>query len=75
MSHHSIKIDLDIDQLTSIVKQLSAKDKLKLNDAIWDENAPIPVEHQKLILERKAKAKKDPSRMLDWDKASKSLRS
>ena len=75
MSHLSIKIDLDIDQLTSIVKQLSASDKLKLNDAIWDENAPIPVEHQKLILQRRAKSKKDPKRMLDWDKASKLLRS
>lgn len=75
MNQLSIKIDVDIEQLTSIVKQLSPQEKLKLNDAIWNENAPIPLEHQKLILERKAKAKKDPTRMLDWNKASKLLRS
>ena len=75
MNQLSIKIDVNIEQLKSIVKQLSPEEKLKLNEAIWNENAPIPLEHQKLILKRKAKAKKDPSRMLDWDKASKLLKS
>ena len=59
MKQLSIKIDIDIEQL---------------NDAICKENASIPSEHQKLILERKAKAKKNPRSILDWDNTSKLLR-
>lgn len=75
MSQKSVTIDLDIDQLMSIVKQLSDTEKEKLHEAIWDDNMSIPIEHQKLVLERRAKSKEDPSRMLDWDEASKMLRS
>ena len=58
-----------------MVKQLSPVEKLKLNEFIWNENIEIPIEHQKLVLDRIQKRKADPSRMLDWDKVSKKLKS
>lgn len=33
----------------------------------------IPVEHQKIVLDRMAKAKTNPERLLDWDEVSKNL--
>ena len=41
---------------------------------MWDESMDIPIEHQKLVLDRIKKSKKNPERMLDWDKASKNLK-
>lgn len=35
----------------------------------------IPESHQKLVLERFNKVKKNPDRLLDWDEAKKSLKS
>lgn len=40
-----------------------------------DDSMDIPIEHQKLVLERIEKSNKDSSRMLDWDTVSKSLKS
>jgi hypothetical protein len=34
----------------------------------------MPLEHQKLVFDRIQKSKKNPSRLLDWDQASKSLK-
>ncbi len=68
-----LNIDLSLNQLVEAVKQLSPKDRLKINDAIWNEDTEIPVEHQKIVLERIAKAKANPERLLDWDKVSKIL--
>lgn len=39
-----------------------------INEAI-----EIPVNHQQIVLDRIAKAKTNPERLLDWDKVSKSL--
>jgi Putative addiction module component len=69
-----IKINLNFKQLTSIVKQLNPSEKMKLNEAIWDERMEIPEEHQKLVLQRIKKARENPSRMLPWDKAVKMLK-
>ncbi|MBI1769952.1 MAG: addiction module protein [Bacteroidetes bacterium] len=69
-----VKINLNLKQLTSIVKQLSPSDKLKINEAIWDEKMEIPEEHKKLVMERVKKSRQNPSRMLDWEKAAKTLR-
>jgi len=33
----------------------------------------IPAEHQAIVLERVAKAKANPKRLLDWDEVSKNL--
>lgn len=56
-----------------MVKQLSPKEKLKLSDVIWDESMDIPTEHKEIVLDRIKKSKKNPERMLDWDKVSKKL--
>ena len=68
-----LNIDLNINQLIEAIKQLSPKDKLKINDAIWNDDMTIPTEHQKIVLERMAKAKDNPDRLLDWDEVSKTL--
>ncbi|WP_269224129.1 MULTISPECIES: addiction module protein [Flavobacterium] len=68
-----LNIDLSVSQLLEAVKQLSPKDRLKINDALWNEDVEIPIEHQQIVLDRIAKAKTNPERLLDWDKVSKTL--
>jgi len=68
-----LNINLSVNQLVEAVKQLSPKDRLKINDAIWNDNIEIPIEHQEIVLERMAKAKANPERLLDWDEVSKNL--
>ncbi|MBW4362287.1 addiction module protein [Flavobacterium taihuense] len=67
MSSLSLKVDLDFQQLLDVVKQLSPSEKLKLNEAIWDNDSEIPLEHQQLVNDRIQKSKANPSRMLNWD--------
>jgi len=69
-----LNIDLSVSQLLEAVKQLSPKDRLKINDALWNEDVEIPIEHQKIVLDRIAKAKTNPERLLDWDKVSKGFK-
>lgn len=38
------------------------------------ESLEIPEAHQKLVMERFDKVRKDPDRLLDWDEAKKSLK-
>ena len=68
-----LNISLTLEQLIETVKQLSPLDKLKVNEAIWDEQIDIPKEHQELVLDRIAKSKANPERMLDWDEVLKTL--
>jgi hypothetical protein len=68
-----LNINLSVNQLVEAVKQLSPKDRLKINDAIWNDNIEIPIEHQEIVLNRIAKAKTNPERLLDWDEVSKKL--
>ncbi len=68
-----LNIYLSVNQLIEAVKQLSPKDRLKINDAIWNENIEIPVEHQRIVLDRIAKTKTNPESLLDWDEVSQSL--
>ena len=42
-----LNIDLSVNQLIEAVKQLSPKDRLKVNDAIWNEDFEIPIEIKK----------------------------
>lgn len=65
--------NLNVNQLIEAAKLLSPKDRLKLNDAIWNEDMEIPIEHQRIVLDRMAKAKKNPERLLDWDEVPKNL--
>ena len=69
----NLNVNLSVNQLVEAVKLLSPKDRLKINDAIWNDNVEIPIEHQKLVAERMAKAKVNSKRLLDWDEASKKL--
>lgn len=68
-----LNINLSLNQLLDAVKQLSPKERLKVNDAIWNEETEIPLEHQKIVLDRMAKALKNPERILNWDDVSKKL--
>lgn len=74
MNGINLNIDLSFKQLVDVVKQLSPEEKLMLNDVLWDESIEIPAEHQALVLGRIQKAKKNPERLEDWDKASKTLK-
>lgn len=65
--------DLNFNQLLEAIKKLSPKDRLKINDAIWNEETEIPLEHQKLVLSRVEKSELDPKRLLDWDEVAKNL--
>ncbi|PWA06318.1 addiction module protein [Flavobacterium laiguense] len=73
MNSLSLKVDLNFQQLLDVVKQLSPSEKLKLNEAIWDNDTEIPMEHQQLVNDRIQKSKANPNRMLDWDEVSKKL--
>lgn len=44
------------------------KKETKTNEA-----SEIPVKHQQIVLDRIAKAKTNPERLLDWDEVSKKL--
>lgn len=68
-----LNINLTLNQLMEAVKQLSPKDKLKINDAIWSDDMEIPMEHQKIVLDRISKSKVNPERLLDWDEVSKNF--
>lgn len=74
MNSINVNIDLSFKQLVDAVKQLSPKEKLLLNDVLWNESMEIPAEHQALVLGRIQKAKLHPERLLDWDEVSKNLK-
>lgn len=75
METANVKINLNFKQLTSIVKQLSPSEKMKLNEAIWDDKMEIPEEHKKIVLDRIKKSKQKPERMIKWENAIKILKS
>jgi hypothetical protein len=69
-----LNINLSFQQLVDVVKQLSPDEKLRLNEVIWSEGMDIPMEHQKLVLDRIKDARQNPDKMLDWDKAVEKLK-
>jgi hypothetical protein len=73
MEAAKINIQINFKQMLEAVKQLTPEERLQLNDAIWDDNTPIPVEHQQLVMERIRKSEENPERLLDWDEVSKKL--
>jgi hypothetical protein len=68
-----LSINLPFEQLVEAVKKLSPKEKLLLNDAIWDEDMEIPTEQQELVRNRIREAKQNPNSLLDWDEVKKDL--
>ena len=73
MNTIEINTQLSFQQLIAIVKKLPPEQKQILNDSLWDETMPVPKEHQDIVLKRVSKSKKQPSRMLNWEEAYKTL--
>lgn len=73
MNTASINVQINFKQILEAVNQLSPAEKLELNELMWNESMPIPIEHQELVLDRLEKIKKNPKRLLDWDEVSKKL--
>jgi len=73
MDSLSVNTNMSFQQIIDMIKQLSPSEKLKINDVLWSGNTEIPIEHQLLVKDRIKKSKTDPSRMVDWDEASKLL--
>ncbi len=69
-----LNVSFSFPQLVEAIKKLSPNEKLQINEAIWEENMDIPVEHQTIVLERVKKARKDNTRLVNWDSASGKLR-
>lgn len=69
----TIDLELNYKQVLSIVKQLKANDRKKLLSEISMSDLEIPLEVQKISLERAEKYKKNPEILLDWDEVSKTL--
>jgi len=61
----------DVNLIRAIENMLdyALKKEMKEKDFI-----EVPKAHQKLVLERFDKVRKDPDRLLDWDKAKKMLK-
>ena len=73
MEAAKINVQVNFQQIMDAVKQLSPKEKLKLNELIWQDDIDIPIQTQKLVLDRIKYAREHPETMLDWDEASKTL--
>ncbi len=50
MNSINANIDLSFQQLVDAIKKLTPKEKLLLNDVLWNESMEIPAEHQPLVL-------------------------
>ncbi len=74
MSTIQLNVNLNLQQLVETVKKLSPKEKMLINDAIWEENMDVPAEHKELVLDRIKKARKNPERLVDWNDAMDKLR-
>lgn len=68
MNNIHLDLEFNFDQLMKIIDQLSPDEKLELNNMMWQHDLAIPIEHQKIVLERVQKSRENPERMIDWDK-------
>ena len=74
MNNIQLNIRVTFSELVEAVKQLSPKEKLIINQVIWDaENMEIPLEQQELVLHRKQDSEENGDNMLDWDQAVQTL--
>ncbi|ACU62095.1 hypothetical protein [Chitinophaga pinensis] len=64
-----IAVQLSFSQLVDAVRQLSPKEKLKLNEVIWNDDMSIPLEQQQEVLERMKMAKANPDLLIDFEAA------
>ncbi len=75
MSTIQLSVNLNYQQLLEAILKLSPKEQLQISDALWEGSMDIPLEQQELVLARIDNARKHPERLLDWDTASRKLRS
>ena len=73
MNTIEINTQLSFQQLIAIVKKLPPEQQQILNNSLWDESRPVPEEHQDIVLKRVSKSKTQPSRILNWEEAYKTL--
>ena len=57
-----LNINLTFTQLLEAVKQLSPREKLELNEVIWNQDMEIPLEQQALVLQRKQDSEENPDK-------------
>ena len=67
----TVDLNLNYNQVLSIVKQLKPKERAKLVDEINYLDMEIPEEHKRITLERVEKSRKKPELLLDWDEVTK----
>lgn len=70
-----IAVELSFRQLVDAVKQLSPAEKLELNEVLWSEGMSVPAEHQNIVNERISEYRANTDILLDWETASKDLKS
>ncbi len=66
MEAAKINIQVNFEQIIDAVKQLSPAEKLELRDLIWEDDIDIPVETQKIVLDRIKYAREHPETMQDF---------
>jgi hypothetical protein len=64
-----ISIELSFQQLKDAVSKLSLLERLEPNEAIWNEDTAIPIQHQRIVYERIKTSEENPEELLDWDTA------
>jgi hypothetical protein len=71
MSNLQAKKRLSFNQIVDAVHQLKSTELQKLSSVLRDLQTPIPIEHQRISIDRIEKSKLNPERLLDWDEVSK----
>jgi len=65
-----VNVQLSLNQIIDIVRQLKPKEKLQLSGVIWDETSEtdinIPEEHQEIIKQRLKRMEDHPESCLNW---------
>jgi cytochrome c-type biogenesis protein CcmH/NrfG len=68
-----VAVNLSSREIIDAVKNLSVKEKQKINDILWEGDFPIPEEHKRILKDRQKKIAANPQRLKDWDIVSKTL--
>ena len=72
-----LNIPLNFDQLLGLVKQLSPKEKLKLESMIWnetdEENIEISAVQKKIVHERLQQMNSNPTDCKSWEEIESNL--
>jgi len=73
-----LNVPLNFNQLLSLVKQLSPKEKLKLESMIWDETSEKEIEisavHKQIVSDRLQKMNDKPTECKSWEEIERNLK-